>query len=97
MSSVVSGGMMTVATVILGSLRDSGSFSSGISSFHTGLILILWVFSSYSIMPCLERNCENSVSLPAGISICFATSGMSCHCPSFRMAKKLSISKVVLD
>jgi len=48
-------------------------------------------------MPCLERNCENSVSLSAGISICFANSGMLCHSPSFRMAKKFSLSKVVLD
>ena len=95
MSSVVSGGMMIVATVILGSVAVS--FSSGISSFHSGLILILCVFSSYSIMLCLERNCENSVSLSAGISICFATSGMLCHSPSLMMAKKLSMSKVVLD
>ena len=65
---------MTVATAFLGSV--AGYFSSGIRSFHSGSILILWVLSSYSIMPCLERNCENSVSLSVGISIWAVNSGM---------------------
>ena len=37
------------------------------------------------------------MSLSAGILICFANSVMSCHSSSLRMAKKLSMSKVVLD
>ena len=35
---------MIVATVILGSVRGSGSFSSGINSFHSGAILIFFEF-----------------------------------------------------
>ena len=66
------------------------SLSSGISSFHSGLILILWFFSSYSIMPCLARNCKNSVSLSIGVLIWLANSGILCHFPSFTRSKKSS-------
>jgi len=81
--------------------RDFG-FSCGFlflwdQFFPFGFNLDSLSFSSYSIMPCLERNCENSVSLSAGISIWSANSGMLCHSPSLRMSRKLSMSKVVLD
>jgi len=39
------------------------SFSVGRRFCHSGLTLILLGSSSYVMMPCVDRNCENSVSL----------------------------------
>lgn len=57
---LVSGGMMSVATVVFGSAI---SLSIGRRRFHSGSILILWVLSSYLQIPRSERNFENSISL----------------------------------
>ena len=65
----------------------AGSVSVGRRFCHSGLILILLVFSSYVMMPCVDRNCENSVSLSVCTLIWPDRSVMLCHFPSFMMAK----------
>jgi len=67
MSMLHSGGMMKVATVVLGSGNLS---SSGRRSFQTGSILILFAFSSCFRRPCSARTFENSDSFSTGIPSC---------------------------
>ena len=60
---LVCGGIINVATVVSSSV---GSSSVGRRSFHTSLIFVLWVFSSYWRRPWSERNFESLVSLLVG-------------------------------
>lgn len=87
---LVCGGIINVATAILGSV---GSSSDGRRSFHTSLIFILWVFSSYWRRSWSERNFESLVSLLGGSPSWSESSFMLCHAPSFMAAKNLSMLK----
>jgi hypothetical protein len=64
-----------------------GSVWVGRRFCHSGSILTLPVFSSYVMMPCVDRNLKNSVSLSVFTFVWFAKSFILCHCPSFMMAK----------
>ena len=70
------------------------SILSGRRFCHSGSILILWALSSYAMMPCLDRNCRNSVNLSVCTWIWSDMSVKSCHSPSLRMAKNFSIVKI---
>jgi hypothetical protein len=73
-----------------------GSVSVGRRFCHSGSTLILAVFSSYVTIPCVHRNCENSVSLSVCTLIWLDKSVMVCHFPSFMVAKSFIIVKGVL-
>ena len=70
-----------------------GSVSVGRRFCHSGSTLILAVFSSYVTMPCVDRNCENSVSLSFCALIWLDKSVMVCHFPSLMMVKSFIIVK----
>jgi hypothetical protein len=46
------------------------------------------------MMPCVDRNCENSVSLSVCALIWPDRSVMLCHFPSFMIAKSFRVVKV---
>ena len=70
-----------------------GSVWVGRRFCHWGSTLILAVFSSYVTIPCVHRNCENSVSLSVCTLIWLDRSVMLCHFPSLRVAKSFIIVK----
>ena len=70
-----------------------GSVWSGRRFCHSGLTLILLVFSSYMMMPCFDRNSKNSVSLSFFTLNWSDNSFILCHFPSFMMAKIFSVVK----
>jgi hypothetical protein len=73
-----------------------GSVSVGRRFCHSGSTLILFVFSSYVMMPFVDRNLKNCVSLSFSILVWSDSSSIWCHCPSFMMAKSFSIVKACL-
>jgi hypothetical protein len=70
-----------------------GSVSVGRRFCHSGSTLTLLVFSSYVMMPCVDRNCANSVSLSVCTLIWSDRSVMLCHFPSLRVAKSFVVVK----
>ena len=60
------------------------------------MTLILLGSSSYVMMPCIDRNFENSVNLSVCTLIWPDRSVMLCHFPSFMMAKSFGVDKVLL-
>ena len=72
------------------------SVSVGRRFCHSGLTLILLGSSSCVMMPCVDRNFENSVSLSVCTLIWPDRSVMLCHFPSFMMVKSFKVVKVFL-
>ena len=84
---LVSGGMMNVAVVVLGSVVVS---SSGRSSLHLGSSFILLSCCSYLSRPCWQRKFESLMSLVCGSWSFCDSSPMLCHVPSLISVKNSS-------
>jgi len=83
---------MKDANVVFGSVGSS----SWRRSFHEGSIFILWFFSSYLMMPCLDRRFESLVSLLVWRSSWSDSSSMLCHAPFLMAVKNSSMLKVLI-
>jgi hypothetical protein len=70
-----------------------GSVWVGRRFCHSVSILTLLVFSSYVMMPCVDKNCKNSVSLSVFTLNWSDNSFILCHFPSLRVAKSFSAAK----